>query len=64
MLIGVGHAMCPDDAAIIEAVLKETTSDTQRLSMAEIGTALGAHGGPGTLVIATQPYVNPSSLAE
>jgi DegV family protein with EDD domain len=64
MLIGVGHAICPDDAAIIEAVLKKTASDTQRISMAEIGTALGAHGGPGTLVIATQPYVNPSSLAE
>jgi DegV family protein with EDD domain len=64
MVIGVGHAVCPESAGIVETVLNEKLPDTERISMAELGTALGVHGGPGTLIIATQPYVNPASLAE
>ncbi len=63
MIIGVGHAVCPDDARTVESVLRKQLPDAQRISMAELGTAIGVHGGPGTLVIATQPYVNPASLA-
>jgi DegV family protein with EDD domain len=64
MVLGVGHAVCPEDAGIVENTLKKGLPNTERISMAELGTALGVHGGPGTLVIATQPYVNPASLAE
>jgi DegV family protein with EDD domain len=64
MVFGVGHAVCPEDAETVETELNKNLSDTQRISMAELGTALGVHGGPGTLIIATQPYVNPASLAE
>ena len=64
MVIGIGHAVCPESAEIVETVLNRNLPDTERISMAELGTALGVHGGPGTLIIATQPYVNPASLAE
>ena len=64
LVIGVGHAVCPEDAKIVETVLSKKLPDTERLSMAELGTALGVHGGPGTLIIAIQPFVNPASLAE
>ena len=64
MVIGIGHAVCPENAKIVETVLNKNLPDTERISMAELGTALGVHGGPGTLIISTQPYVNPASLAE
>jgi DegV family protein with EDD domain len=64
MVIGVGHAVCPENAKVVEAGLNKALPDTERLSMAELGTALGVHGGPGTLIIAIQPYVNPASLVE
>jgi len=63
MVIGVGHAVCPENARLVETVLNKKLPNTERISMAELGTALGVHGGPGTLIIATQPYVNPASLA-
>ncbi|MGI9271131.1 MAG: DegV family protein [Woeseiaceae bacterium] len=63
-VIGIGHAVCPEKMTVIESVLGKELSNIKRLSKAELGTALGVHGGPGTLVIATQPYVNPADLAE
>ncbi len=64
MVIGVGHAVCPENAKIVETVLADKLPDIERLSMAELGTALGVHGGPGTLIISIQPFVNPASLVE
>jgi len=53
--IAVGHANAPDDArALMEALRARMPNMTQSF-VTEIGTALGVHGGPGTLVVATQP---------
>ncbi len=64
IVIAAGHAVSPDRLAIVETTLRDTLQDIHRLSIAELGTALGVHGGPGTLMIATQPYISPSSLAD
>ena len=64
VIISVGHAVCPEKLAVAESTLKEQLPDLHRLSTTELGTALGVHGGPGMLMIATQPYVSPASLAE
>jgi fatty acid-binding protein DegV len=61
-LVAVGHAVSPDEAAQLEQILRTEVPDIRRLSTAELGTALGVHGGPGTLVIATQPHIDPASL--
>jgi hypothetical protein len=63
-VIGIGHAVCPENARIVKTVLNEKLPDNERVFMADLGTALGVHGGAGTLIISTQPYVNPASLAE
>lgn len=63
-VVAIGHAVSPGKMAEIEDVMGREASNIERLSKAELGTALGVHGGPGTLVIATQPYVNPADLAE
>ena len=64
LLIGVGHALCPENAGIVETALNKNLTDIERSFIVELGTALGVHGGPGTLIISSQPYVNPVSLAE
>ncbi|NNC76366.1 MAG: DegV family EDD domain-containing protein [Woeseiaceae bacterium] len=51
----VGHAVCPDDAVELEKLLRARLPSIQRVSISELGTAFGVHGGPQTLVVAAQP---------
>jgi fatty acid-binding protein DegV len=63
-IVGIAHAVSPDEMNIVEATVKDTFLNIHRISTADLGTALGVHGGPGTLLISTLPYVNPQDLAE
>ena len=53
--IAVGHANAPGDAQELMTALRERLPNLTQSFVTEIGTALGVHGGPGTLVVATQP---------
>ena len=57
--IGIGHAICPDDAAELERHLREQIPEIFKLTITDLGTGLGAHGGPGTLLVSTQPHTEP-----
>ena len=57
--ISIGHAACHDDARELERELRSRITNIERVTTAELGAALGVHGGPGTLVVATQPYTSP-----
>jgi len=57
--IGIGHAICPEDAAELERHLRERIPEISRLTTTNLGTGLGAHGGPGTLLVSTQPHTEP-----
>lgn len=57
--VAVGHAMCPDDADRLVTLLRQGLPQIERLTMAEIGAALGVHTGPGTLVVSMQPFTIP-----
>ena len=59
LTIAIGHANCPDDAAELEQLLRRDLPQIERLIMAEIGTALGVHAGPGTLIASVQPFTKP-----
>ena len=61
--VAVGHASCPQEAARLERHLRRELPNIARLTMAELGAALGAHAGPGTLVVATQPFTSPADIA-
>ena len=63
VVVAVGHAMSPESAVELERWLRQEIPNIASLSTAELGTALGVHGGPGTLVVATQPYVTPADFA-
>jgi DegV family protein with EDD domain len=58
--VAIGHAVCPDDAAELERALRKRFDNVHRTTITDIGAALGAHGGPGTLIVSTQPYARPA----
>jgi hypothetical protein len=62
--VAIGHATCPDDALELERRLREELPQIKRLTKAELGAGLGAHTGPGTLIISTQPCVTPSDFED
>jgi DegV family protein with EDD domain len=53
--IAIAHAVCPEDAVELERLLREMIPRIGRLSVTQLGAALGVHGGPGTLLVAAQP---------
>jgi DegV family protein with EDD domain len=57
--VTIAHAVCPDDATKLEHYLREQLPDIARLSITNLGTGLGVHGGPGTLIVSTQPRTEP-----
>jgi hypothetical protein len=56
LIVAIGHAICLDDAVELARLLRKEIPNIERLITTELGTALGVHGGPGTLMVATQPY--------
>ncbi len=46
----IGHGDCPEDAAKLEAMLKETYG-IQNITTGFVGPVIGAHTGPGVLVV-------------
>ena len=54
--VAIGYSTNPEDAAAIERELRRKLPNIKRISIAELGSALGVHGGPGLLIVATQPY--------
>lgn len=53
--LAVGHADAPDAAKQLLAELQARIPGIERSILVEIGTALGVHGGAGSLVVALQP---------
>jgi DegV family protein with EDD domain len=62
--VAIGHATCPDDARELARLLREKLPQIKRLTTAEVGAGLGAHTGPGTLIISTQPCVTPADFTD
>ncbi|MDJ0812679.1 MAG: DegV family protein [Woeseiaceae bacterium] len=59
LTVAIGHANCPDDAAELEQLLRRDLPQIERLTMAELGSALGVHAGPGAMIAAIQPFTKP-----
>jgi len=56
--IGIGHAICPDDAAILAEELRQDVATLDTIKICELGTGIGVHGGPGTLLVSVRPAVS------
>jgi uncharacterized protein len=60
--VAIGHAVSREHAAELERELRRCFDNIHRTTITDIGAALGAHGGPGTLIVATQPYSRPDRV--
>ena len=50
----IAQAQCEDEAKELESMLREALPNIQDLQITQLGTAIGVHGGAGTLVVAIQ----------
>lgn len=56
----IGHGDCADDAARVQREIEAAGKLLDRVWIVETGVAIGAHAGPGSLVIAVQEYEPPA----
>ena len=56
LIVAIGHALCRDEAVELARLLRREIPSIKRLITTDLGSALGVHGGPGTLLVATQPH--------
>ena len=61
--IGIGHATCKDDALELEKRLREVLPEISKLVVTGLGTGIGVHGGPRTLLVSIRPYVSAQDIA-
>lgn len=57
----VGHCNAPDDGAALHAMLRELAPGCVGSWVVDVGPALGAHAGPGALVVGVQDYDAPTA---
>jgi DegV family protein with EDD domain len=60
--LAVGHALCRDDAMELSGYLQEFLPNTVQTTITELGSALGVHSGPGSLVVGVQEYRAPETF--
>lgn len=56
--IGIGHASNPEGADRLQDLLLSQLPEVDSHFVTDLGTALGAHGGPGTLVVGLQETID------
>ena len=60
--IGIGQAVCPEDAEKLALELKQRITSIDELKICGLGTGLGVHGGPGTLIVSFRPAVSANDI--
>lgn len=53
--VGIGHAICEEDARALEQQIRARIPAVGRVTLNGLGPALGVHGGPGTLLVSLRP---------
>jgi DegV family protein with EDD domain len=61
--LAIGHAVCSDDACNLRELLHGRLPNIRKSSITGLGSALGAHGGPGSLVVGVQEYRDPETFS-
>lgn len=56
--VGIGHAICPEDAEELAKELRNNIVSINALKICELGAGLGVHGGPGTLIVSIRPVMS------
>jgi hypothetical protein len=58
----VGHCNAPDEGARLVELLRTSIRNLESIHTVDVGPALGAHAGPGALVVGAQDYEPPESV--
>lgn len=61
--IGICHAVCEKDARRLQHHIQVCIPKTRTITVSGLGTAIGVHGGPGTLLVSVSPVVSLDKLA-
>jgi DegV family protein with EDD domain len=56
--IGICHAVCEEDAQRLQHHIQVCIPKTKSITVNGLGTAIGVHGGPGTLLVSVIPAVS------
>jgi len=56
--IGIGHAICEEDANELERHLRDVLPDILRSRTTGVSPAIGVHGGPKALLVAVRPWLS------
>jgi DegV family protein with EDD domain len=62
--IGIGHAICEDDAQQLADSLRQRVPEISKLVVTGLGTAIGVHGGPHTLLVSMRPFTSAQDVAD
>ena len=62
--VSIGHAMCLDPARELVSMLQERLPLIASCQVTNLGSAVGVHGGPGTLVVGIQEHLDPRSFRQ
>jgi DegV family protein with EDD domain len=60
--VGIGHAICEDDAKELERYLHERLPNIQRLRINGLSPAIGVHGGPKAMLVSVKPWVSAEDI--
>ena len=56
--IGICHAVCEEDAQRLQQQIQARIPSAEKIAVNGLGTAIGVHGGPGTLLVSVSPVVS------
>ena len=56
--LAIGHSACEENAEFLRKALYQSCPNIKSISILEIGCALGAHTGPGTLAVGIQEHLS------
>ncbi len=59
----VGHALAPEKAVELQNALQRRIPHATSIKTCDLGTALGVHGGPGTLIVSSLPVMSAQDFA-
>ena len=62
--IGIGHAICEEDALEFADYLRERAPEIGKLVVTGLGTGIGVHGGPHTLLVSVRPFTSAQDVAD
>ncbi len=61
--LALGHAICKEDARRLRDLLCELLPNVRKSSITGLGSAIGAHSGPGSIVVGVQEYRDPETFS-